>query len=395
MTQVSHLSIQTLNDQSRVLIISDAAPHRNGVGAYYADLVDDLNGYVGHVEIISPEIIGEKWHGGWSLPLPGDKTQKLCLPNAFELQKQIRLYQPTVIVIPTPGLFGLLGAILAKRMGLPVIIGFHTWFEKLAGLYWNRVQGGLTKTYFELANKALFRLADRVLANSKEMVDIAHENGAPNAGLMGTPLSQSLLDAPVEPAPKQLRSVLFIGRLAAEKNIETILDAARDNTSIRFTIAGEGPERAKIERLASGLANVSLVGWVDRTRLITLIDEHDALVLPSKVESFGTVAMEAMVRQRLVIVSKACGITEWPALRTGLLVIEEDSSLSQKLRQASELSEFELFGRCTIARRVVLEHVNWNRDLWLDCLKSNAKARIVEDAEAESLWLRLAKTVWR
>lgn len=395
MTQVTHLSPNARNDQSRVLIISDAAPHRNGVGAYYADLMDDLGEHVAHVEIISPEIVGEKWQGGWSVPLPGDKTQKLCLPNAFELQKQIRLFQPTVIVIPTPGLFGLLGAVLAKRMGLPVIIGFHTWFEKLAGLYWNRVQGGLTKTYFELANKALFRLADRVLANSKEMVDIAQENGAPNAGLMGTPLSKSLLDAPVSAVPKQVKRVLFVGRLAAEKNIEAILDAAKTHTSIQFTIAGEGPERERIECLAKGLKNVCLTGWVARSELTELIDAHDSLVLPSKVESFGTVAMEAMVRQRLVIVSQACGITEWPALRSGLMVMSQDSDLATELTTASKLSEFELFGRCTIARRVAFEHVNWNRDLWLECLGGSEQRRVIEDAEAESLLLRLAKTVWR
>ncbi len=191
-------------NNARVLIISDAAPHRNGVGAYYADLMNDLKPHISDIKMLSPEIIDNKWCGGWMLPLPGDNTQKVCLPNAFELQKNIRDYQPTVIIIPTPGLFGLTGAVLAKKNNIPVIIGFHTWFEKLAGLYWNRLQGGLTRTYFEWVHKALFRLSDQTLANSFEMVEIAVNSSAPNVGLMGTPLAQDLLTQPLKSIPKSI-----------------------------------------------------------------------------------------------------------------------------------------------------------------------------------------------
>lgn len=358
-------------EQARVLVISDAAPHRNGVGAYYADLIADLAAYVEAVDMVSPEIVGEKWQGGWSLPLPGDKTQKVCLPNAFELKKKLNEFQPTVVVIPTPGLFGLVGAILARRMGITVIVGFHTWFEKLASLYWSRVQGGLTKTYFEWVNKALFKAADKVLANSKEMVVIAHENGAPNASLMGTPLSQSLLDAPLSSVPKKIEKVLFVGRLAAEKNLVAIIEAAERCPLLQFSIAGDGPEKQWLQDRVEGLSNVTLCGWVGRADMIKLIDANDCLVLPSKLESFGTVAMEAMVRQRLAVVSADCGITEWSDLKKGLSVIPRTSSLAKELATLQQLSEFELYSRSMLARRVALEHVKWNRNLWLENIVSS------------------------
>lgn len=394
MGSVSQLSPLERNE-IRVLIISDAAPHRNGVGAYYADLIDDIAPYVDQAEIVSPEIIGDKWSGGWMLPLPGDKTQKFCLPNAFELQKKIQAYKPTVVVIPTPGLFGLVGAALAKRMAIPVIVGFHTWFEKLASLYWNRVQGGLTKTYFEWVNKALFKMSDRVLANSQEMVEIASRIQAPYVGLMGTPISQQLLRAPLAAVPKNVSSVLFVGRLAAEKNIETILNAAGELPHIQFTIAGDGPERESLLSKARGLANVRMPGWVPREKLTHLIDQHDALVLPSKVESFGTVAMEAMARQRIVIVSKACGITEWQDLCEGMLVIEPNQTLCSVIQQAETLSEFELYSHCTHARKSVLAHVQWNRELWLECLQSNNAFRLSRDLDHQPLIQRVARSVLR
>lgn len=360
---------------ARVLIISDAAPHRNGVGAYYADLVDELSRSVQAIEILSPEIVDDKWQGGWMFPLPGDKTQKFCFPNAFDIQKKIREFNPTAIVVPTPGLFGLFGAMFARRYGIQVIVGFHTWFEKLASLYWNRVQGGLTKTYFEWVNKALFKFADRVLANSREMVQIAEENGAPNVSLMGTPLSKELIDQPLAHVPKHIRKILFVGRLAAEKNIDAIIDAAEKLPGLQFSIAGDGPERERLEAKVKNLRNVEMLGWVGRDQITHLIDSHDVLVLPSKVESFGTVAMEAMMRQRVVAVSSACGITEWPGLRRGLAVIEESSTLAEKLDEAQGLSEFEIFGRCLLARKAALEHIEWNKNLWLSCINESQPAK--------------------
>ncbi len=367
--------------EGRVLIISDAAPHRNGVGAYYADLIDDLKDQVERIEMISPEIVGNEWQGAWMLPLPGDKTQKLCIPNAMEISRRISDFHPEVVIIPTPGLFGLIGALLARKHGIPVICGFHTWFEKLAGLYWNRVQGGVTRTFFEYVNKALFKLSDVVLANSHEMVEIARSNGAESAQLMGTPITKEMMTQPLKPAPKNVNKVLFIGRLAAEKNVSAIIEAAKKQGNMQFTIAGAGPEQEKLMAQARGLRNVEFLGWVSRDKVIELLDSHDALVLPSTVESFGTVAMEAMMRQRLVIVSSACGITEWTDLRNGITVIPESSGLDEVLAKSAELSEFEMFSRCHIARKVALEHVVWNQNLWLDHIDQLHEGQQNEDEE--------------
>ncbi|EAR08734.1 glycosyltransferase [Reinekea blandensis] len=369
MTQAMARPLPFSTQEARILIISDAAPHRNGVGAYYADLIEDLDGTVEAIERISPEIVGDQWQGGWSMPMPGDRTQKLCVPNAFEMQKALREFQPTVVVIPTPGLFGLCGAITARQQGIPVIVGFHTWFEKLAGLYWNRVQGGLTKVYFEWVHKALFRLADRVLVNSEDMIAIARRLGAESVGLMGTPISQSLLQRPVQGGTRQLRSVLFVGRLAAEKNLPAIVQAAIACPQLTFTLAGDGPERDWLDRETAGLSNVRVLGWVEREQITDLIDAHDALVLPSQVESFGTVAMEAMARQRLVVVTQACGIANWTDLAAGLAVIDSGDQLADALQEASALSEFELYARSVSARRAVDAHIEWNRQQWLVCTR--------------------------
>ena len=89
-----------------------------------------------------------------------------------------------------------------------------------------------------------------------------------------------------------------------------------------------------MEERAKQLPNLNCLGWLDRETLRDQIDAHDALVLPSHFESFGTIALEAMARQRLVIVSPHCGIVEWDEYNGGLRVI--DDSLTQTLRALSE-----------------------------------------------------------
>lgn len=366
----------------RVLIVSDAAPHRNGVGAYYADLIEQLQRSVERTELLSPTVSEGEWKGGWSIPMPGDTTQRLILPNWLTIEKKIEAFKPTVIIVPTPGPFGLIAAIAAKRHNVTLVVGFHTWFEKLSHLYWGRVQGNLTQAYFEYSHKLLFKLADHVFANSTEMIEIARQQGADDAQLMGTPVAQRFITESLMKAPAKLGTYLFVGRLAAEKNLSQIVDAAREHPQLSFTIAGDGPEKLWLLEQVKGLPNVHYLGWVGREQLHCVMDQHDALILPSSVESFGTVALEAMARQRFVIVSQQCGISEWEQFQPGLSVMNANETLSAALSRLTALSEFEVYSQAMMARRLCVQHLGWNEQQWMAAFnkkKANASAHTGQD----------------
>lgn len=110
-----------------VAIISDAVSERNGVGSYYRDLAAQLDERGLRTGIICPD-----GHSGRSLPMPGDSTQRLWLPPVRTLTARLESLRPSVIVLPTPGPFGLYGLWAAKRFGARIIVGFHTHFEALA-----------------------------------------------------------------------------------------------------------------------------------------------------------------------------------------------------------------------------------------------------------------------
>lgn len=362
------------DDAMRLVVMSDSPPERNGVGSYYADLVHQLADRIDRSVLICP--VGK--HSTWSRyllpPLPGDRTQKIWLPNPLRLWRELRRVRPHVIVLPTPGPYGIAGLLAARLMNIPVISGFHTHFEALAGMYWATPFGKVSKWYLSSCNRLLFGRSALVLANSRDMLQQARELGARRVELMGTSVASELIERPPQTLGPQVRRVLFVGRLAQEKNLPALIDAATKLPDFHFTVAGDGPERERVEAASARLPNLDYIGWQPRDTLADLIDSHDLLILPSHVESFGTVALEAMARGRLVLVSQACGITDWPELAGGLLIIGEQESAAQALLRVSQLPDTARRD-CALHAREAARHLNeWNLRAWIAWLDQSRDA---------------------
>lgn len=354
----------------RVAVVSDAAPERNGVGAYYRDLAEHLKGAGAQVELISPRYRAGNWYGGLAVPLPGDPTQRFLFPSPSLVTRRMDRIAPNAVIIPTPGPFGMLGMYLARRHGARLVVGFHTHFERLTELNeHSHIFGVLARAYLNACNRKLFRTGGLVLANSTEMVQIARAMGAKNVGLMGTSIPKRFLDEPVTPLRPRIERVLFAGRLAPEKNLGTVVEAAEALPDVEFVVAGDGPLRGWIETHAARLANLTYAGWVRRGRILPLIDSADVLVLPSTIESFGTIALEAMARARLVVVSSHCGILSWEQLNRGLFQMRDGERLSEVLTRIAALDHAMRQRKADIAREAALDINARNLDHWLRVLR--------------------------
>lgn len=356
----------------RVAIVSDAAPERNGVGAYYRDLADHLRTAGARVDLVAPRCRAGSWYGGLTLPLPGDPTQKIVLPSPWLLSRRIDRLRPNVVIVPTPGPFGLLGMHLAERNGAALVVGFHTHFEALTTLFRNWSIGArIANGYLGACHRLLFDKSDLVLANSAQMMAIARSIGARRVSLMATPIPQRFLDLPPVPARRTITRVLFAGRLAPEKNLDAIVAAAHRLPDIEFLIVGDGPMRAWVEKQCHGLPNLGHSGWVSRSRIMALIDEMDALILPSTVESFGTIALEAMARARPVLVSSACGILSWDLLSRGIFRIHEGEHLADALVRLRELDPAIRERKAHLGREGAREINRRNLEHWLAILSGH------------------------
>ncbi|MZR62060.1 glycosyltransferase [Alcanivorax sp. DP30] len=322
----------------RVLFVVDAIKGRNGVGAYFQDLVSHLEGQVERVELVQPCLQDPHPCQGVSMPIPGDPTQRLFFPKIRELCALVWEMKPHVIVIPGPGIFSMIGYWIAKKWGIPVCVTFQTDYNRLVELYWGKRLARLAGGFLNWVNRTLFQGSETAATICESMIAQARTAGARNPQLVGTPLAREFVQTPVQPLAGDVRRVCYVGRLAAEKNIESFLELAACRPDLQFEVAGDGPLRSKVEEACKRHDNLTLLGWCSRAQVVELIDRSQVLVLPSSVEAFGTVALEAMARQRLVITTPACGINEWPALARGLWIMEEGENLSATLDRLKELS---------------------------------------------------------
>jgi glycosyltransferase involved in cell wall biosynthesis len=356
----------------RIAFFSDAFPERNGTGAYYHDLLPQLApGLAGHAIFQPSDRLPRPL---LSVPMPGDPNQRLEGPPLRRIGRAMAELAPDLVVVVTPGLYGLLGAWYARRRGLPLVAAFHTDFERLARLYWPPVARWLVSAVVGTANRVICRRAARVLINNAGLTDAVRAYGADRVQIIGTPLPQEFLTRPQRAIPGALRRVCFAGRLAPEKNVELIIDAARGLPAVEFVIGGEGPLRPALETRARGLGNVRFTGWLERSALIDLVDSASLLVLPSRFETFGSIALEAMARGRPALVSTAAGIHDWPSLRAGLVPFTPGQSLADCLRslQAYGPGRWEMLERRCRAAAAALNGATI--DEWRELLTALATA---------------------
>ena len=317
----------------RILFIVDAIKGRNGVGTYFQDLVSHIQEHVTHAELISPSMDEADIHQGMGVPMLGDPTQKLYFPKMRALTQTFFRVKPHVIVIPGPGIYSLAGYWLAKKMGIPVCVTYQSDYLKMVDLYWSSSFAKMVGSLLNWLNTLMFNGSSSVITVSEEMVAKARNHGIHNPYLVATPLAREFIRQPLIAPESKIKNVLFIGRLAAEKNLDRFMDLARERRDLRFKIIGDGPQRERVQSWAQKLENLEYVGWTTRAQVIHHLDKAQLLILPSSVEAFGTVALEALSRKRLVLTAPACGINQWPEVKGALFVQKKEESLGQALQR--------------------------------------------------------------
>jgi glycosyltransferase involved in cell wall biosynthesis len=107
--------------------------------------------------------------------------------------------------------------------------------------------------------------------------------------------------------------VVFLGRLAPEKGVMTMLEAWRLLGDTPLAVAGEGPMRSRMERYVreNALNTVCFHGRVDHRQAISLIRDAAILLMPSTwYETFGRVIIEAFAAGRPVAASRLGAMAE-------------------------------------------------------------------------------------
>jgi glycogen synthase len=134
------------------------------------------------------------------------------------------------------------------------------------------------------------------------------------------------------PLPFEAPMLLCLGRLVRQKGFDLALAAFASICDrfpkLRLVLAGDGPERASMERqsAALGLANrVEFRGWVAPEDIFNLINKATVVLMPSRLEGLPSVALQAGIMARPMVATPIGGLTEIVVhQRTGLLIPPED-----------------------------------------------------------------------
>jgi 1,2-diacylglycerol 3-alpha-glucosyltransferase len=126
--------------------------------------------------------------------------------------------------------------------------------------------------------------------------------------------------------------LLFVGRVAFEKNIEfllrMLLHVRRVVPGVLLVVCGEGPAERHLRALTKTLdlgEHVRFVGYLDRnTQLLDCYRAADAFVFASRTETQGLVLLEAMALGVPVVSTSVMGTRDVVGAGRGVLVAEDD-----------------------------------------------------------------------
>jgi glycosyltransferase involved in cell wall biosynthesis len=206
--------------------------------------------------------------------------------------------------------------------------------------------------------------ARKVFATSQNVADrLQRHNGIEARVLPHPPQSLSYREAEPE------GFVLSVNRLDRAKRIDLLIEAARREPSLRIVITGEGPDRERLERLASGLnGQVRFAGRVDDEELVDLYARSLAVYYAPLDEDFGMVPYEAFLSGKPVVTAHDAGgpLEVVRDRETGVVVAAEAAEIARACAYlAAHVDEAKAWGR---AGRSLAERVTW--DACVDALLS-------------------------
>jgi glycosyltransferase involved in cell wall biosynthesis len=290
----------------RIALVSETwFPQVNGVSRSLEKLVESFVGCGDTVRLFIPRYPQSQLPDGVSsigfraVPLPFYPEVRLPVVTPATVARELASFRPDVVHIATEGPLGWAALRASRRLGLPVVSSYHTSFAHYLRLYgagwledtaWRYLRG------FHNATAATFcptpSIRDQLREKGFERVEIWNRGvncGHFHPGKRDGELRRQL------GLPENAVVLACCGRLAAEKNLETLLTAfsrLAPSSPVNLLLIGDGPLRPKLEAAAD--PRVIFTGYRCGEELARLYASADLFVFPSLSDTFGNVLLEAM-----------------------------------------------------------------------------------------------------
>ncbi|MBT8768104.1 glycosyltransferase family 1 protein [Pseudomonas sp. DB1] len=300
----------------RIALISETfLPEVNGVANTLGRLYDGLRAHGHRLQVVRPRQACDQGRKssdelllirGWPLPgYPGLQWGQSCL---HKLLRRWRQQPPDVLYIATEGPLGFSALRAARRLGIPVVSGFHTNFQQYTGHYGVGLLTRLLTGYLRWFHNAT-RLT--LVPSVSQLQDLARR-GFERLHLLSRGVDGQLFT----PARRccDLRAqwglddddiaVLHVGRLAIEKNLGLLCSAFNSlrkrypERRLRLILVGDGPQRAMLQQ---AMPEAIFCGIQRGEELARHYASGDLFLFPSLSETFGNVVLEALASGLAVV----------------------------------------------------------------------------------------------
>ena len=293
-------------------MFSDSAlPVLNGVSISVHGLIRELRDRGHSVHLYAPRIPGHHDEDpntirARAIRSPWAPEYPLAIPPFYRLLRRFRKSEYHLVHTHTPFALGLTGLRWAESHELPIVSTYHTLYDRYAhylaafprryarfriakhtNFYYNAVDSVITPT--EASLKWLRR-------HTVQTPVSVIPTGTPRRTFIDRSESRGLLG--ISP---DVRIMLYVGRLAREKNLGLLFDMAARcfavDSSLRLWLVGDGPYRTECAAMARALGigdRVRFVGFVPRADVDRYYAAADLFVFSSLTETQGLVIQEAM-----------------------------------------------------------------------------------------------------
>ena len=297
-----------------------------------------VTGRVGPGEASMEDLARQYGAHVWHMPTLGPEIDVRADAHALrQLTTLTRRFCPEVVHTHTAKA-GMIGRVAARTaLGRrPVVV--HTFHGHVLEGYFGPARSGV----YRGLEKGLARLSDALVGVSRATVDDLVRLGvASHDKFRVIPLGLDLADfLAIDPSPggpvrheigasNQDVVLLFMGRLAPIKRtdllVRAVATARRRGAPVQLLVAGDGTERATVERLAADLGVSSAIRVLGYRRDLTaLVRAADIGVLSSDNEGTPVSLIETAAGARPVVATRVGGVPEVVVEGTGILVAPQD-----------------------------------------------------------------------
>lgn len=352
----------------KIAIVTETfLPSVDGVVTRLRHAVDRFMDLGHEVMVIAPDLGVTEHHGARvvgvrPVTLPFYKHRRFTLPNAT-VDGIIRGFHPDVVHAAQPLLLASSGAFAARRQRIPLVASYHTHIPRYLDLY-RAYRWGKRPVWWQI--KRNHALADVNLATSQTMRAELEGKGIENLHVLRRGVdtetfhprfaSEQMRERLTQGRPDK-KLLVFVGRLAAEKEIHTLRPMMGRREDVALSIVGDGPYRGELEQLFAGTSTL-FPGFMGGEELASAFASADAFIFPSVTETLGLVILEGMASGLPVVAARSGPTME--QVTDGVDGLLFDSGDAASLDAAlTRLGDAGLRGRIREAARAEAEKFSW------------------------------------